>query len=87
MIQELFENHKSQIELIFNQTSRYCSQRLPESQKDLTITYRDFALMLNRYTVYTVFEGMTMKDVIDQFNKVLPSITDGTSFNLDHEVT
>jgi hypothetical protein len=71
---------------MFNQLARHNWLRLPNSQRDFTFTYREFVLMFKNYKVFATFQGITIRNVIDQFSELVPGVLDGAHFNMEEEV-
>jgi hypothetical protein len=85
-LQECYEQNVEQLESMYHQLAHHNPDRLPDSLKDVTFTYREFALMLKDYKILSSFQSVTMKEVIEQFQKLLPTVMDGGHFNLEREV-
>ncbi|KAJ3034791.1 Cadherin member 2 [Rhizophlyctis rosea] len=82
------ENHyMKNIHRIYTDLARRRPKSLPDSPGDVTMTIRDFLLMLKDYGLIQDLTGsLTVPHVINIFAKYLPAVVDNGSYNLEFEL-
>ncbi|KAJ3273828.1 hypothetical protein HDV01_003806 [Terramyces sp. JEL0728] len=79
--------NESQMENLYNLLHHESKNSLKNATNDKTITYREFILILKDYKIFEIYGNeLNVKNVISEFKKQFPGISENGSLNLEFEM-
>jgi hypothetical protein len=87
VLKENYNANLREINQIYWDVFHLSSNRLANSAKDMTFTYREFLLMLKGYKLVEAFPlDLSTQNIISKFTTILSAVIENGSINLEHEM-